>query len=106
MAGEVSNRGWQERGSGNFKLNITVDEPKKARFVLRADGTHRLLLNAAVTKKMAFGGNHEGEKPKDTRLLFNTPTTDGGLEMHLLKVSYIGPILVCRSHTNAVAVES
>lgn len=86
MAGEGSNRAWKERGTGNFKFNITIDEPKKARFVLRADGTHRLLLNAAVTKNMVFGGNAQGEKPKDTRLLFNSPTAEGELEMYLLKL--------------------
>ncbi|KAG9191974.1 hypothetical protein G6011_10708 [Alternaria panax] len=86
MAGEGSNRGWKERGVGMFKLNITVDEPKKARFVLRAEGTHRLLLNAAVTSNMVFGGDAQGEKPKDTRLLFNSPNLEGELEMHLLKL--------------------
>lgn len=86
MGGETNHRAWQERGAGNFKLNLTVDEPRKARFVLRADGTHRLLLNAAVTKGMVFGGNAQGEKPKDGRLLFNSPTTEGELDMHLLKV--------------------
>lgn len=86
MAGEGSNRAWKERGVGMFKFNITVDEPKKARFVLRAEGTHRLLLNAAVTRKMVFGGDAQGEKPKDGRLLFNSPNQDGELEMHLLRV--------------------
>ena len=86
MAGEGSNRAWKERGVGTFKFNITVDEPKKARFVLRAEGTHRLLLNAAVTRKMVFGGDAQGEKPKDGRLLFNSPNQDGELEMHLLRV--------------------
>ncbi|EOA83931.1 uncharacterized protein SETTUDRAFT_32941 [Exserohilum turcica Et28A] len=86
MAGEGSNRGWKERGVGTFKFNITVDEPKKARFVLRAEGTHRLLLNAAVTRKMVFGGDAQGEKPKDGRLLFNSPNGDGELEMHLLRM--------------------
>jgi Ran-binding protein 3 len=86
MAGEGSNRGWKERGVGTFKFNITLDEPKKARFVLRAEGTHRLLLNAAVTKSLVFGGDAQGQKPTDTRLLFNSPNMDGELEMHLLKV--------------------
>jgi Ran-binding protein 3 len=89
MAGEGPTRAWQERGVGTFKFNVTVDEPKKARFVLRADGTHRLLLNAAVTKQLIFGGDSGGEKPKDGRLLFNTPTADGQLEMHLLKVRHV-----------------
>jgi Ran-binding protein 3 len=86
MGGEGSSRGWKERGQGVFKFNITVDEPKKARFVLRADGTHKLLLNAAVTPALVFGGDAQGEKPKDGRLLFNAPTPDGGIEMNLLKM--------------------
>jgi Ran-binding protein 3 len=88
MAGEGTTRAWKERGVGTFKFNITTDEPKKARFVLRADGTHRLLLNAAVSKQLVFGGDSNGEKPKDGRLLFNSPKSDGELEMHLLKVSH------------------
>lgn len=41
MDGEGSERGWKERGVGNIKLNVTKEEPKKARFVLRADSTLR-----------------------------------------------------------------
>lgn len=88
MSGEGQNRAWKERGVGTFKFNITTDEPKKARFVLRAEGTHRLLLNAAVTRNMVFGGDAQGEKPKDTRLLFNSPNMEGKLEMYLLKVCH------------------
>jgi Ran-binding protein 3 len=91
MAGEGATKGWKERGVGTFKFNVTVDEPKKARFVLRADGTHRLLLNAAVTRQLVFGGDSSGAKPKEGRLLFNTPTADGELEMHLLRVSHHFP---------------
>ncbi|OAL47914.1 hypothetical protein IQ07DRAFT_107569 [Pyrenochaeta sp. DS3sAY3a] len=86
MIGEGSARGWKERGTGPFKFNITSDEPRKARFVLRADGTHRLLLNAAVFKKMAFGGDAEGKKPHDGRVVFNEVTKDEKVEMHLLKL--------------------
>lgn len=86
MDGEGKERGWKERGVGNIKLNVTLDDPKKARFVLRADGTHRLILNAAVTKTLVFGADSEGAKPKDGRLLFNSPNAEGNLEMHLLKV--------------------
>ena len=88
MDGEGKERGWKERGVGNIKLNLTEDEPKKARFVLRADGTHRLILNAAVTKTMVFGADSEGAKPKDGRLLFNSPNAEGNLDMHLLKVRH------------------
>jgi Ran-binding protein 3 len=86
MTGEPGSRAWKERGTGTFKFNVTVDAPKRARFVLRAEGTHRLLLNAAVTRNMTFGGDAQGEKPKDNRLLFNSPNADGEIEMHLLKV--------------------
>lgn len=86
MEGEGKERAWKERGVGNIKLNVTKEEPKKARFVLRADGTHRLILNAAITKTMVFGQDSEGSKPKDGRLLFNSPNAEGTLEMHLLKV--------------------
>jgi len=86
MAGEGSSRAWKESGVGTFKFNITIDEPKKARFVLRADGTHRLLLNAAVTKQLIFGADSEGGKPKDGKLVFNTLKSAGEVEMHLLKL--------------------
>ena len=94
MSGEGQNRGWKERGVGTFKFNITVDEPKKARFVLRAEGTHRLLLNASVTRNMVFGGDAKGEKPNDTRLLFNSPNPEGKLEMHLLKVRFFPRLVI------------
>jgi Ran-binding protein 3 len=87
MEGEGKERTWKERGVGNIKLNVTKELPKKARFVLRADGTHRLILNSAVTKTMVLGQDSEGSKPKDGRLLFNSPNAEGTLEMHLLKVS-------------------
>ena len=86
LAGEGSKKGWQERGVGPFKVNITKDAPVKARFVLRADGTHRLILNAALTKSLKFG-DVDGKQPKDGRLLFNSPTPDGTIESHLLRVS-------------------
>ncbi|KAF2188573.1 hypothetical protein K469DRAFT_703167 [Zopfia rhizophila CBS 207.26] len=81
------NGGWKERGVGPFKLNVSKEEPKKARFVSRADGTHRVLLNAAVGKTMAFGGDAKGAPPTNGQLLFGTPKADGkGLDMQLLKM--------------------
>jgi len=81
-------KAWHERGVGNIKLNITKEaegESRKARFILRADGTHRLLLNAAVTKSFKFG-DADGKRTNDGKLLFSTPTADGKLELHLLKM--------------------
>lgn len=90
LAGETGKKEWHERGLGPFKLNVTRDAPTRARFVLRADGTHRLLLNAAVTSNMRFG-DARGEKPQDGKLLFTAPTSTGEVESHLLKVSIAQP---------------
>ncbi|KAF2113414.1 hypothetical protein BDV96DRAFT_124237 [Lophiotrema nucula] len=77
---------WQERGVGPFKFNITKAEPKKARFIIRADGTHRLLLNAAVTKDMLFG-DPAGKVPTDGKASFSAPAADGrGVDMHILRM--------------------
>jgi len=86
MKKEGNDKGWKERGVGTFKFNITEAEPKKARFVLRADGTHRLILNVAVPKTFVFG-DAQGKRPGDGKLLFNTPTSDNKVEMYLIKVS-------------------
>ncbi|KAK7183069.1 nuclear protein export protein [Paraphaeosphaeria sporulosa] len=83
-------KSWQERGVGPLKLNVTREEPYKARFVLRADGTHRLLLNVAVTSKLRFG-DASGNEPNDGRLLFAAPTTTGEVESHMLRVTS-GPL--------------
>jgi Ran-binding protein 3 len=81
---------WQERGVGPLKLNVTREEPSKARFVLRADGTHRLLLNVAVTGQLRFG-DASGEEPSDGKLLFTAPTPTGEIESHMLRVTK-GPL--------------
>ncbi|KAF2714235.1 hypothetical protein K504DRAFT_450807 [Pleomassaria siparia CBS 279.74] len=86
MVTEGKDKRWQERGIGAFKFNLTDDKPKKARFVLRADGTHRLILNAAVPKNMKFG-DAQGKHPGDSgRLFFNSPIADGKVEMYLIKI--------------------
>ncbi|GAA5914230.1 hypothetical protein JCM8208_001527 [Rhodotorula glutinis] len=47
---------WAERGTGNLKLNETnKDDGKKgARLLMRADATHRLLLNAPLFKAFSI----------------------------------------------------
>jgi Ran-binding protein 3 len=82
---------WRERGVGTMKLNITRvhsdDEDdsiesddsndaessgtRKARFILRADGSHRVVLNTPFTKNMVFGGDASGERPTGSVLLFH-----------------------------------
>lgn len=46
---------WVERGAGLFKLNgIPNSDTSAARLVMRADATHRLLLNAPLFSKFAI----------------------------------------------------
>ncbi|KPV78508.1 uncharacterized protein RHOBADRAFT_50967 [Rhodotorula graminis WP1] len=47
---------WAERGTGNLKLNETNkdDGNKGARLLMRADATHRLLLNAPLFKAFSI----------------------------------------------------
>ncbi|KAJ4291831.1 hypothetical protein N0V90_009727 [Kalmusia sp. IMI 367209] len=85
LVGQAGSKSWQERGVGPLKLNVTREEPLKARFVLRADGTHRLLLNVAITSNMSIG-DASGNEPKDGKLLFTAPTTTGEVESHILKL--------------------
>jgi len=44
---------------------------RKARFILRADGSHRVVLNTPFTKNMVFGGDASGERPTGSVLLFH-----------------------------------
>lgn len=52
-------RVWKERGSGTLKLNVATSYPeasetplKKARFIMRAHQTFRVLLNSPILKEM------------------------------------------------------
>lgn len=71
---------WKERGTGNFKINIrivanessentevdveeqTSASRRKARLLMRADATHRVILNSPVFKGMRFGAP-DGTEP-------------------------------------------
>lgn len=69
---------WKERGTGTFKINIRMTDSdttsqadveaqsstgrRKARLLMRADATHRVLLNSPIFKGMRFGGP-SGEEP-------------------------------------------
>ncbi|KAK4055334.1 hypothetical protein OIV83_000617 [Microbotryomycetes sp. JL201] len=51
---------WVERGTGVLKLNATREGDKNgARLVMRADATHRLLLNAPLFQKFSIEVNQE-----------------------------------------------
>lgn len=87
-------KGWKERGLGNLKVNLhkqspeEIEEkaPKKARFVMRADGSHRVVLNSPISKELKVG-DVKGEKPLNGYVLFMGTIDGKELEMLQLKVT-------------------
>ena len=84
---------WRERGVGVLRLNVSVsqrgiktspkssaesttDQPdtqpqrRKARLILRADGSHRVILNTPLLKQTSFGATSKGERPTGSNILF------------------------------------
>ncbi|QDS69471.1 hypothetical protein FKW77_006301 [Venturia effusa] len=84
---------WKERGSGFIKVNVRDVErnedpeesaekekespdqqvksaPRKARLIMRANGTNRLVLNTPLTKELKFGQPGTGEKPTGKQIMF------------------------------------
>lgn len=84
--------GWHEKGKGTFKLNVGDDnaKEKKARFIMRAHQTYRVLLNQPVFKQMQVGDPKGGE-PQGKRFSFAV-IDDGKPIPHIVKVSL--PFLV------------
>lgn len=88
-----SKKEWKERGLGNLKVNVqkqTPEEiemkaPKKARFVMRADGSHRVVLNSPIQKELKVG-DVKGDKPTSGLILFMGTIDGNELEMLQLKV--------------------
>lgn len=97
---------WKERGLGTVRLNTArvaddgeegegEEEGKakaaksRARLVMRADGSHRLILNTPVQKGIKFGAA-DGGPPQGGLMLF-MGAVDGKekLEMLQLKVSFL-----------------
>lgn len=92
---EDGKKEWRERGLGILRLNVSKpapDDPEgklKARFLMRADGSHRVVLNTPVKKEISFGAAGGGA-PQSGLMLF-MGTIDGvmGLELLQLKVSLL-----------------
>ena len=86
---------WKERGTGIFKLNILhpSSEAKEenlrptARFIMRAQLTHRLILNMPLFKEMDF------KEPQGGKLTFSA-MQDGLLVGHVLRVSKAISVLI------------
>jgi Ran-binding protein 3 len=78
-------KGWKECGVGPLKFNISKDKPKRARFILRNDGTNKVVLNAGIRKELKVG-DEQGEKPADGKLFFMVPTADKSIKKHVIRV--------------------
>jgi hypothetical protein len=84
---------WRERGLGVLRLNVKSGDDgdegskPKARFLMRADGSHRVVLNTPVKKEIKFG-TPSGAPPTNGFMYF-LGTFDGrdNLEMLQIKVS-------------------
>ncbi|KAL8672272.1 MAG: hypothetical protein Q9168_003242 [Polycauliona sp. 1 TL-2023] len=77
--------GWKEKGRGVFKLNVSESEgPKKARFIMRAHQTFRVLVNQPVFKKMQVG-DRQGKEPSGKHFSFAV-IEQGRPTPHLLKL--------------------
>ena len=78
---------WKERGIGTFKLNLNEafdfggEHERKARFIMRTEGVHRVVLNTPVFKDMKVG-NNEGKEP--TGKMVNLSAIENGKFVPLL----------------------
>jgi len=91
---------WKERGTGVFKINLRPSEDghaesdpeaqtsngkRKARLLMRADATHKVLLNSPVFKGLKFGAA-DGTEP--TGKLMHLQSLENGKPLPLqIKVS-------------------
>ena len=83
--------GWKERGAGAFKFNVATsysgvsNEPqKKARFIMRAHQTYRVLLNTPVFKEMNIGDAKGNEPP--TKQFFIAVIEGGKVTPYFVRV--------------------
>ena len=119
----VEEKKWVERGTGTLKLNVkegTSDEnededeeavnPKvfdapdeeqqtkktKARFVMRAEGSQRVILNSPVQKGSKFG-DLDGKEPKDKAILFlgRLEGSKGGEKLEMLQMKVCSRNICC-----------
>lgn len=81
---------WRERGLGVLRLNVRRDDPDgkpRARFLMRADGSHRVVLNTPVKKEISFGAATGGPPQGGYCLFMGTIEGKTTLELLQLKVS-------------------
>ncbi|KAM3420046.1 hypothetical protein BST61_g3356 [Cercospora zeina] len=88
--GEDGNKEWRERGVGVLRLNVQRplhdDSGTKttARLLMRADGSHRVLLNTTILPEIKFG-QPDGSRPNGSYVYF-MGTIDEKKDLQLLQL--------------------
>lgn len=84
---------WRERGLGVLRLNVKQgndgeeDSKPKARFLMRAEGSHRVVLNTPIKKEIKFGAPNGGPPTGNYIYFMGTIDNSEGLELLQLKVN-------------------
>ncbi|OQO05581.1 hypothetical protein B0A48_09351 [Cryoendolithus antarcticus] len=89
-----SKKEWRERGLGALKLNVkrvasedeNDEKSSKVRLLMRADGSHRVVLNTPVNKDIKFGAPSGGPPTSGVMLFMGTVEGGSGLEILQLKL--------------------
>lgn len=89
---DKSKKEWKERGVGTLRLKLEDVGPEdgaghlKVRLVMRADGSHRVILNTPVKREIKFG-SVSGDEPAGGYMYFMGSIDDRPrLELLQLKV--------------------
>lgn len=89
-------KSWKERGVGVLKLNVpkasSDDVGKKARLLMRAEGSQRLVLNTPITKDFKFG-TVTGDKPTSASNMF-LGTLPGQTELLSMQLKVLSSNLI------------
>lgn len=97
----TSKKEWKERGLGTLRLNIKRPRPDtpdlengesqaedndklRARLVMRADGSHRVILNTPILKQLKFG-TVNGDAPQGG-IIFFLGSIDGTPKLELMQL--------------------
>jgi Ran-binding protein 3 len=103
--GDGGKKEWRERGVGILRLNVQRplhdddDTKTTARLLMRADGSHRVLLNTPILPQIKFG-QPDGSRPSGSYVYF-MGTIDDKTELQLLQLKVSrrhmrdhGPLLI------------
>ncbi|KAF2217695.1 hypothetical protein CERZMDRAFT_92350 [Cercospora zeae-maydis SCOH1-5] len=88
--GEDGKKEWRERGVGVLRLNVQrplhedSDTKTTARLLMRADGSHRVLLNTPILPEIKFG-QPDGSRPNGSYVYF-MGTIDEKKDLQLLQL--------------------